>query len=194
MWTAHGEPVPSGQRFSVLQDDTPVSFREFFFLLESNEDFADWYSRILLGCDYEAFFWELPPLTTSTIDKNAEFVLIESASLAGLRADATPFKAQFARQPDLDVITFPNLGKDALLIVPAPRSRNDIYPHFAAFLRSAPKDQTRLLWKLTAEAVIANLGDVPRWLSTAGLGVSWLHLRLDTRPKYYKHAPYKTPP
>ncbi|MBX3248007.1 MAG: hypothetical protein KF901_12575 [Myxococcales bacterium] len=29
------------------------------------------------------------------------------------------------------------------------------------------------------------------WLSTAGLGVDWLHVRLDARPKYYRHAPYK---
>ena len=32
------------------------------------------------------------------------------------------------------------------------------------------------------------------WLSTAGLGVYWLHLRLDTRPKYYSFQPYRKPP
>jgi hypothetical protein len=30
----------------------------------------------------------------------------------------------------------------------------------------------------------------PLWLSTAGMGVSWLHLRLDSRPKYYRHRSY----
>jgi len=34
------------------------------------------------------------------------------------------------------------------------------------------------------------LADTPLWLSTAGLGVSWLHVRLDTRPKYYRHRVY----
>jgi len=29
------------------------------------------------------------------------------------------------------------------------------------------------------------------WLSTAGMGVSWLHVRLDDRPKYYGHRPYR---
>lgn len=28
------------------------------------------------------------------------------------------------------------------------------------------------------------------WLITAGMGVFWLHLRLDSRPKYYSHRPY----
>lgn len=34
---------------------------------------------------------------------------------------------------------------------------------------------------------------VPLWVSTSGLGVSWLHVRLDSRPKYYTYAPYKQP-
>jgi hypothetical protein len=29
------------------------------------------------------------------------------------------------------------------------------------------------------------------WLSTAGAGVSWLHVRLDDRPKYYQFEPYR---
>jgi len=35
------------------------------------------------------------------------------------------------------------------------------------------------------------ISDRPTWLSTAGLGVYWLHLRLDSRPKYYRYQPYK---
>jgi hypothetical protein len=29
------------------------------------------------------------------------------------------------------------------------------------------------------------------WLSTAGMGVPWLHVRLDDRPKDYGHRPYR---
>ena len=29
------------------------------------------------------------------------------------------------------------------------------------------------------------------WLSTSGLGVYWLHVRLDSYPKYYTYRPYK---
>jgi len=31
------------------------------------------------------------------------------------------------------------------------------------------------------------------WVSTAGLGVYWLHMRVDPKPKYYKHQAYKNP-
>ena len=32
----------------------------------------------------------------------------------------------------------------------------------------------------------------PMWLSTCGTGVYWLHVRLDTRPKYYSYDEYET--
>ena len=35
------------------------------------------------------------------------------------------------------------------------------------------------------------VNDKPTWLSTAGMGVAWLHVRLDQRPKYYAHRPYR---
>ena len=42
-----------------------------------------------------------------------------------------------------------------------------------------------------ADAVAARLSDRPLWLSTSGAGVAWLHVRLDDRPKYIQHAPYR---
>ncbi|MEJ2577044.1 MAG: hypothetical protein P8106_10325, partial [Gammaproteobacteria bacterium] len=65
------------------------------------------------------------------------------------------------------------------------------YPHLAVFLRNAPKDQVRALWLRTAEEMLRHVGDRPTWLSTAGGGVAWLHVRLDRRPKYYSHTPYR---
>jgi hypothetical protein len=40
---------------------------------------------------------------------------------------------------------------------------------------------------------------LPGWissqpLSTAGAGVSWLHVRLDDHPKYYSYEPYQQDP
>jgi hypothetical protein len=28
------------------------------------------------------------------------------------------------------------------------------------------------------------------WISTSGLGVPWVHVRLDSYPKYYQYRPY----
>ncbi|NNF57611.1 MAG: hypothetical protein HKN04_05155 [Rhodothermaceae bacterium] len=191
VWEARTETIPSGLRYQILDAGGPLSFRDLFGRLETDADFAKWYAGTLSEAAPRAFFWEHPPLTAHNFDDAAEFVLIESSSLAQLQPDPQPFEDQFARHPDNDVIVFPNLGGDALLVVPTPVARHEAYPHLAAFLRGAPKRQVRALWKAAAQAVHETLGVEPRWLSTAGLGVSWLHLRLDTRPKYYRFAPYK---
>lgn len=192
MWEARTQAIASGLRYEILARGRELTFRELFEHLETDAAFTEWYTGVLSGVSLRAFFWEYPPLTERNLDQSAEFVLIESSSLARLHPDPRPFEDQFARHPDALVLTFPNLGGDALLVVPAPVASHEAYPHLAAFLRGAPKPQTEALWKAAAKAVRENVGANPRWLSSAGLGVAWLHLRLDTSPKYYRFAPYKT--
>ncbi len=164
--------------------------RELLRLLEHDDDFAAWYTRLLADAEFEAFYWEHPPLTLERIESDTEFVLLNAPTLATVQADPAPFQSMFDDASDADVIVFPNLGGDAIMIVPCPVAAIDAYPHLAAFLRHAPADQIRSLWRHTAETVKQNVSSTPRWLSTAGLGVAWLHVRFDTHPKYYRHAPY----
>src|SRR5438445_13888132 len=57
-------------------------------------------------------------------------------------------------------------------------------------MRKAPATQIDQLWSAIKQAVDSHLSERPIWLSTAGLGVSWLHIRTDSRPNYYRHKPY----
>lgn len=41
------------------------------------------------------------------------------------------------------------------------------------------------------EESLLNANGSPRWLSTSGLGVSYLHVRIDSRPKYYSFDEYR---
>lgn len=191
-WTAEVSPQGRALRYRLLLESEPLSFRQLFALLANDTDFTDFYSRTLVDSGLGAFFWEHPPLTVSNIDAPAEFVLLPAPALAGIAAQPGPFAPQFARQPGREVITFENLSGDALLIVPAAAGPIDAFAHLGAFLRGAPVTQVRELWRATAGAVHDYLGETPRWLSTSGLGVAWLHLRLDTRPKYYQHTPYRS--
>ena len=79
---------------------------------------------------------------------------------------------------------------DATLVVPSPRGPDAAYGHLAAFVRGASEAQNHALWEAVGEAVEERLNQRPLWLSTAGGGVSWLHVRLDARPKYYAYRPY----
>jgi len=114
-----------------------------------------------------------------------ECVVLEAPRLAKSVADPSAF-AEHLHAP---INTFNSLGGDATLIAP---SATGSYPHFAAFLRTAPESQVDALFQAVGDAIARWPGAAPPWVSTAGMGVPWLHVRLDTRPKYYQHAPYRS--
>jgi hypothetical protein len=120
-------------------------------------------------------------------------VLRESLEI-DVPADGRAFASHFAAQDDEGVVTFPNLGRDAVLVVPLPLGPSSGYSHLASFVRQASSAQNHALWKATGRAMerrVRENGSRPTWLSTAGGGVPWLHVRLDDRPKYYSYAPYR---
>jgi len=92
---------------------------------------------------------------------------------------------------DCDLAMFPNLRGDALLIVPSLQGSISADGHLAAFVREAPEYQKHLLWQKVGQVMEQRVSAEPIWLSTAGAGVPWLHIRLDLRPKYYGHQPYR---
>ena len=191
MYTSQTEELAAGRKYRLYDGDAPMSFRRFFEQLASDEAFTDWYCGTLAAFEGAAFYWELPALTEALLDRDVEFVLIEAPVLARFGPERAPFEEYFRRAVSEDVIVFPNLGGDAILVVPCPQGPDAHYPHLAAFLRHADRRQVRALWRVTAEEILRRLGTRPTWLSTAGGGVAWLHIRLDSRPKYYSHAPYR---
>lgn len=110
------------------------------------------------------------------------------------RTDRESYRSYFTDDPEDDgVVSFANLGGDATLVVPSSRGPDENYGHLAAFVRGAPRDQVRSLWRRVGQVASEGLGRSPVWISTAGGGVAWLHVRFDRRPKYYGHAPYREP-
>ena len=79
----------------------------------------------------------------------------------------------------------------AFLVVPTDRNKTMRYGHIADFVRHAPSNQIIKFWQTVGTQMANHVGQSPQWLSTAGLGVHWLHIRIDSRPKYYRYAPYK---
>lgn len=176
----------------VLEGERILSWQEVITLWRSEAAFRGFFSKALAGAPFEGFFFETPPLTRESMGDPFEFVLVNGQVLTTLRADAGPFGNQFAIAGQAEeVLTFPNLGHDAILVVPSPQGEEERYAHLAAFLRGAPAGQIDVFWKSVGDAMEGHVSAQPTWLSTAGLGVSWLHLRLDSRPKYYRYRPYK---
>ncbi len=121
-----------------------------------------------------------------------EFVVLDRPGLARC-PDPEAFAEHFV-EGEIGVASFPNLGGDAIMVVPSPVAESAAYGHLAAFVRLAPEAQRHAFWQSVGEAMARRIGAKPVWLSTAGAGVSWLHVRLDDRPKYYGFGPYRQTP
>ena len=133
-------------------------------------------------------------------------------------SDSKTFSEYFNRpggESDEGVV-FDNLGRDARMIAPRPPLRKDTwssssssssslpidylspYCHLAKFVREAPTKQVDEVFAMVAREYLhrlkrlspTNKKQQPVWLSTSGLGVAWLHFRLDSSPKYYQYKPF----
>ena len=193
MWDAQIDTIDDGRvrQVRILSDEISVSYAEIVERWRSDDVFRAFFIGILADVPYRAYLWETPPITRMTSTRAFEFVLVDSPALARLNPDPVAFASHFeAADTGVEVVTFPNLGGDAILVAPIPQAPLGAYPHLAAFARTAPTEQQHTFWRTVGSTVADRLADRPLWLSTNGLGVAWLHARLDSRPKYYSFEPY----
>jgi len=181
LWTAE----------ALTADRRALSFDEVFALWRTNRAFRDFWTESLRRIPFAGFCWECPMLTTARARAAFECVFVDSPLLAQGASDPDPFAEHF--DPDSSTATFASLGRDAVLVAPFPDASGSDFGHLAAFLATADAARASDLWQAVGEALDTRLGDTPLWLSTAGLGVAWLHVRLDSRPKYYRHLAYARP-
>jgi hypothetical protein len=194
MWSARSEQLARGVKSVIDLDSSPVSFAELLRRWQSDADCRSFFTRLLADAPFAAFRWETPPVNAVSANRPFEFVLLNSPELSH-EPDPSAFSTHLsAGAAGEGVVAFPNLGRDAILIVPCPLGPVSAYGHIAAFVREAPNEQKHSLWKLIGRTMEEQIGPAPVWLSTAGAGVPWLHVRLDKRPKYYGHRPYRDLP
>lgn len=195
MWKSEIETLDAKktQQIKFFIANRQLSYNEVIQGWKNDAAFRDFYVSLLVQAPFQAFFWESPAVTWASINQPYEFVLVDSPSLSTVKPNASPFAKYLEPKNDnASVIVFENLGKDAVLIVPRELTNQTAYTHFAAFVRNAPSVQVYELFQKLGETLEARLGGQALWVSTSGLGVYWLHVRLDSRPKYYSFQPYKS--
>lgn len=192
MWIARREQLENNRLIRVKIDhgSTPVSYAETLRLWQVDTDFRAFFMALLADSPFSAFRWETPPITTANANRAFEFIILDSPGLAS-KPDAAAFAEYVSPDEERLVVEFANLGKNAILVVPCPRGPLSAYGHLGAFIRYAPEPQKHALWQRVGATMQRRLNASPVWLSTAGAGVSWLHVRLDDRPKYYSFLPYQ---
>lgn len=195
MWEHEVENLRPGwvQRVTVLSNDVELSFGEALRLLEQDASFRQYLTRLLAGSNNAAFRWETPPVSVSNLDRPFEFVLTNDPHLE-TQPDPMAFASYFTGpNAEAAALTIPNLGRTAMLVVPRQLGEAAIYTHFARFLRGAPSHQVHALWRCVAATAQQRLSAKQQWISTAGGGVAWLHVRVENVPKYYSYRPYVNP-
>lgn len=134
------------------------------------------------------FFYETAPITTS-MNTKYDAKWIESEKLQKLKQNYRNFSKYFKKHKD--VVSFINLSKTALLVVPVPRKGKN-YTTLKDFMDNASKSQQKMFWKHAASVIRSMLKKYDKlWVSTHGLGVPYLHLRVEVEPKYYKTSSFK---
>lgn len=83
-------------------------------------------------------------------------------------------------------ISFPNLSKDTMLFIPAKLNSDIQYTHLKSFIETGDNTQIVELFRGVASYMLS-LGPNPKptYVSTHGLGVYYLHVRVCDKPKYY---------
>lgn len=188
--------------YRLLAQNKPITYREFINALVSDDKARLFFNKLLVDVPFESYRLETPALCLSSLDVPFEFVLLNAPGLQDRTTDPHTFSSYFIDnnatteiETDLftaaGIVKFASLGGDATLIAPSPRAAHETYNHLASFTRNAPEYQIDALWRVVGLALQKNAGNAPLWLNTEGSGVAWLHIRIDTRPKYYGYAKYK---
>jgi hypothetical protein len=95
------------------------------------------------------------------------------------------FQEYIKKSENKYVVSFPNLSKDTMLVVPMPIPGKN-YATLKDFIDNAPQIQQEEFWKKVATVAknfMAEKGKI--WISVHGLGVHYTHVRISSSPKYY---------
>lgn len=190
MFKAQKEEISQGiTKYKITCNERVINYKDWIECLKESTAFIEFFIETLKTSKYESYFWEVKPINKNTLNEDFEFVLLESKTLLKIEADYSSFEQYFKKGKE--VVSFSNLGGDAQLIVPTQIGESSNYAHLATFVRKAPMAQVIKFWEKVGEELEKLIGEKTKWLSTAGLGVYWLHVRIDSKPKYFRYTNYK---
>lgn len=184
------EQTNNSFRFKIKIDDEYLSFKEVFDLWQISEDFVLFYVEQMKQFNFKAIYWEHPAVTLDYLDMEYECIVLKSKTLEDKLIDEKAFE-NYIHTDEL-VTNFMNLGKNARLVVPTKQTDTPIYNHLCKFLNQGNEEQIIALFQSIGKCILEEVEQGKTiWLSTAGLGVIWLHVRMDTVPKYYKTKAFR---
>jgi len=127
------------------------------------------------------FMWKCKPVSKLSDKFTYQFKIAKFPLIQDLNSFSEHFKKY---KKSNKVINFYNLSKSTQLIVPYP-NENKNYSHFQLFLQNASNEQQANLWKKIGNVLIEEINNNTKiWLSTHGLGINYIHIRIKASPDY----------
>jgi hypothetical protein len=170
MWSHQTESIENGrgQKITLMRGGQPVPYSVVIKLWQADADFRAYFTGLLAAAPHCAFRWE-----TSSITVGVRSLLRESNGRK-FRARVRQSRARRGSGGTAPTGTGGRLRTSRRFPAPCSEHTNDE------------------LWRQVGLEMQRRLTQPgPTSLSTAGGGVAWLHVRLDTRPKYYRYTPYR---
>ena len=134
------------------------------------------------------YFWRTS-VQSSKKDLPYKEEFLEDERLLNKKQDLKTFEEKFKKEKY--AVSFPNLSGDTILVVPVPR-KGKRFTNMFYFMNNASEIQKKELWKKVAEQAKEFLKTNEKiWISTHGLGVNYLHVRICNNPKYYENSKLK---
>ena len=98
MWQAQIEPLADGRslQFSLQHNQAPAKYLAVLNGWQTDASFRSFFNELLANCPFDAFRWETPPVTITTIEQPFTFVLLDRPQLAR-PADRHAFAQHFHR-------------------------------------------------------------------------------------------------
>ena len=135
------------------------------------------------------FLWRTSPINKeqTTIFKE-EFKI--DTRLLNRKQDYSLFlkpPSSLLKKKNNNVISTINNSGDTILVIPKPKEKK--FTNLYLFMKNASDIQQTKVWKKVvkeARKLLKNNDYI--WISTHGLGINYLHIRISTKPKYYESS------
>ena len=82
----------NSSKYKIYQNDQQITYRQFLELLGNTEDFREFFRNTLASSPFDAFRFETPVINNKKINRDFEFIILNSPHLVNIEPDTTSFR------------------------------------------------------------------------------------------------------
>ena len=87
----------NSSKYKIYQNDQQITYRKFLELLGNTEDFREFFRNTLASSPFDAFRFETPVINNKKINRDFEFIILNSPHLVNIEPDTTSFRKHWSR-------------------------------------------------------------------------------------------------